>query len=171
VEIDEPKLPKNLNELKNQSLGVKKDKDKKFVPKQHQNLSQFEKDQLAKGFGVKADSHKPRMDLIPPEVMFGYGNALGYGARKYSDNNWLNGMDWSRMFAAAQRHIWAWWAGQEKDEESNLHHLESALFSIAALYTYEKRKLGNDNRKKLTKKQIEDIINGWKKLEELDTAD
>jgi hypothetical protein len=129
-------------------------------------LSEFEREQLSKGLGVKADAEKARMDLIPPEVMFGLGKALGYGAKKYNDRNWENGMDWSRMFAAAQRHLWAFWAGQNIDDDSKLHHLESALFSIAALYTYARRGAGKDNRKQLTPNYIEAIINGWKDVED-----
>jgi len=138
-------------------LGVKNKRPK---------LSSFEKEQLAKGFGVKADSHKARMDLIPPEVMFGYGRALAVGSSKYNDRNWENGMSWHRMFAAAMRHLWAFWAGQDNDEESRLHHLESAIFSVCALYTYSKRGIGEDNRKRLPKEQIEAMLAAWKSIEE-----
>lgn len=97
--------------------------------------------------GVKADDGKPRLDLIPPEVIFGYGRALHYGSVKYSDRNFEKGMSWGRVFGAAMRHLWAFWSGEEYDKESGLHHLESALFSVAALYIYTQRKIGKDDRK------------------------
>lgn len=103
--------------------------------------------ELMKG-GYKADTGKPRFDLLPPEVMEGYARALEYGARKYSERNYEKGMNWGRVFGAAMRHMWAFWRGEEFDKESGLHHLESALFSIGALYVYTKRKIGKDDRVK-----------------------
>lgn len=104
-------------------------------------------DLLSGSEGIKADQDKPRLDLIPPEVIFGYGRALRYGASKYSDRNFEKGMAWGRVFGAAMRHLWAFWMGEEYDKESGLHHLESALFSVAALYVYTQRKIGKDDRK------------------------
>jgi Domain of unknown function (DUF5664) len=46
------------------------------------------------------------------------------------------------------RHAWAWWGGEEEDQKSGLHHLESVLFCAMALYVYVKRKSGTDDRYK-----------------------
>lgn len=116
-----------------------------FKPfKTQKEMEEFTKE-LTEG-GYKADSQKLRMDLIPPEIMEGLAKALTYGANKYTPRNFEKGMDWGRVFGAAMRHLWAFWRGEEFDQESGLHHLESALFSIGALYVYVKRNIGKDDR-------------------------
>lgn len=100
----------------------------------------FEKD------GVKYDAYKARLDLIPPEAINALGQVLTYGEQKYGSRNWELGMDWGRVFAAAQRHLWKWWSGTEQDDESKLDHLYHALANIAFLIAYHERKIGTDTR-------------------------
>jgi len=87
--------------------------------------------------GIKHDSGKLRMDLIPPEAITALAEVLTYGARVYGDRNWEQGIKYSRIFAAVQRHLWAWWSGKDVDEESKLGHLQHALCGLAFLVTYE----------------------------------
>lgn len=89
--------------------------------------------------GVKYDEDKPRMDLIPPEMMQGLAEVLTYGANKYGDRNWEEGMDYNRVIAATYRHLVAWQAGEPTDSESGLSHIAHALANLAFLLTYEKR--------------------------------
>ena len=58
--------------------------------------------------GRKDDTDKVRLELIPPELLFGIGAILSFGAKKYADRNWEKGMSWSRVFGAMMRHIWCW---------------------------------------------------------------
>ena len=95
---------------------------------------------------VKYDSGKLRIELIPPEVIEGIAAVLTFGAAKYADRNWEKGMPWGRCFAAAMRHLWAWWRGQDKDPESGINHLAHALCCIAFLLTYNIRCVGTDDR-------------------------
>ncbi len=37
--------------------------------------------------GIRHDEEKPRLDLIPPEVIFALGNVLKEGAKKYDTRN------------------------------------------------------------------------------------
>lgn len=97
--------------------------------------------------GKKHDGGKPRLDLIPPEVIIALGEVLSYGADKYGDRNWEKGFKWGRLFAAIQRHLWAFWSGQDLDPESGLPHLYHALAGITFLITHTKRGLGRDDRK------------------------
>jgi len=99
----------------------------------------------------KFDEGKLRMDLIPPEAVTGLARALSHGAVVHGDRNWELGMDWSRPFASAQRHLWAFWGGDDWDEsqfpkDRSIHHLECALAEIAFLLTYYMRDIGRDNR-------------------------
>ena len=46
-------------------------------------------------------------------------------------NNWRQGgMRWGQVFASLQRHLWAWWRGEDKDPESGLSHLAHATANV-----------------------------------------
>lgn len=104
-----------------------------------------EKDQL-KTEGVKHDQGKVRLELLPPELLFGIGEILTFGAKKYADRNWELGMNWSRPFGAMMRHMWAWWRGDPCDPETGKSHLWHAGCCLAFLIAYEERKVGKDDR-------------------------
>jgi len=91
------------------------------------------------GGGIKHDDGKLRMDLIPPEAINALAEVLTYGVDQYGERNWERGIQYSRIYAAVQRHLWAWWGGGDIDEESGIHHLHHALCGLAFLITYEGR--------------------------------
>jgi hypothetical protein len=99
---------------------------------------------------MKFDDEKVRMELIPPELMEAVGTILTFGAKKYADRNWEQGMSWSRVFGALMRHMWAWWRGQNLDPETKKSHLWHAACCIAFLITYEQREVGTDDRQTRT---------------------
>lgn len=74
----------------------------------------------------KFDTTKPRMDLLDTSYLIGTANVLGFGAQKYAAHNWRQGLEVSRLLAAAMRHITAYNDGQDVDEESGLSHLYHA---------------------------------------------
>lgn len=96
--------------------------------------------------GRKDDALKLRLDLIPPEVIYALAYILTHGAQKYEPHNWERGFDWSRPFAALQRHLWSWWGGHSDDDETQHSHLWNALCELAFLVTFEIRGAGNDDR-------------------------
>lgn len=96
--------------------------------------------------GVKLDAGKPRYELLAPESLEGTARVLTFGATKYADRNWEKGMNWSRVFGALMRHLWAWWRGEEKDPETGESHLHHAACCIMFLQAYEARKAGEDDR-------------------------
>lgn len=89
---------------------------------------------------TKDDTDKLRYDLIPPEVMFALSNILTFGANKYGDRNWEKSDLTERMFAALNRHLWAWRMGEDLDEESECPHLDHALCCLAMMVTYRARR-------------------------------
>ena len=105
--------------------------------------------QLNSEKGIKFDGDKIRLDLIPPELLIETGKILTFGSKKYGDRNWEKGMEWSRCFGALQRHLWAWWAGENKDLESKESHLAHASCCLAFLISYEQRTIGTDDRNKV----------------------
>lgn len=106
--------------------------------------------------GVKLDGDKVRMDLIPPEFIFGTATILTSGAVKYAPRNWEKGMRWGRCFGALMRHMWAWWGGRgpttknfllgDLDDETGYSHLWHASCCLAFLVAYEERGHGTDDR-------------------------
>ena len=103
-------------------------------------------DILAIAGGRKDDQGKARFDLIPPEFLSATAGVLTFGAAKYGERNWEAGMDWGRPFAALQRHMWAWWGGEDCDPETGRSHLAHASCCLAFLTAYEVRGSGNDDR-------------------------
>ena len=96
--------------------------------------------------GTKYDAGKEPIDLLDPDYLFGTARVLAFGAGKYSPYNWAEGMKWSRVFAALMRHMWKWWRGEDKDEETGESHLYHASCCLMFLARYEADKKGEDDR-------------------------
>lgn len=75
----------------------------------------------------------PRYDLIPAEPLRLLALHFGVGARKYDDDNWRRGYSWGLSFAALNRHLWQWWAGEEIDEETGSPHLIAVAWHALVL--------------------------------------
>lgn len=74
--------------------------------------------------GLKLDSGKPPTDLLDPLALVGVANVLAFGANKYAAHNWRGGIKYSRLIAAALRHIFALMRGEDIDPESGLPHVD-----------------------------------------------
>jgi hypothetical protein len=77
-----------------------------------------------------------RYDLIPVGALALVAKLYGRGAEKYAEHNWRRGYDWSKSYAALNRHLNAFWAGEDIDEEMQLPHLASVVFHTFALMTF-----------------------------------
>lgn len=97
--------------------------------------------------GQKA-SKLARFDLIPTDALWALAERYGEGAKKYAENNWLKGYAWGLSYTALQRHLAAWWMGEEIDEPTQQHHLTAVMWHAMALFVFQKRKLGTDDRVK-----------------------
>jgi len=96
--------------------------------------------------GIKHDQSKPRMDLIPGEALDELGKVLAYGAEKYTPGNWAEGINYSRLIAAAYRHITAFNRGEDLDPESGLSHVSHAMCNLAFLCWHVRNLPGFDDR-------------------------
>lgn len=87
---------------------------------------------------------KPRLDLVPPELMLAAGRALGYGAAKHGVPDGNGGFGTWRTagtqqaeplthYACLMRHLLAWRSGEIVDPESGLSHLDHAAAQLAIL--------------------------------------
>ncbi|MCO8087219.1 dATP/dGTP diphosphohydrolase domain-containing protein [Acinetobacter indicus] len=78
--------------------------------------------------GQKHDKQKPRMSLLPKGALNAVIRVLEFGASKYQVDNWKHVPDAkTRYYDAMQRHIDAWWQGEQKDPETGEHHLAHAI--------------------------------------------
>lgn len=98
------------------------------------------------GAGLRYDEGKPRVDLIPPEAIFGLGHALGEGAKKYAERNWERGMPWSKAIGPLLRHMFKFMMGEEFDKETGVPHIDLVLVNATFLSTYYHRQIGEDDR-------------------------
>ncbi|GGA05711.1 dATP/dGTP diphosphohydrolase domain-containing protein [Dyella caseinilytica] len=96
--------------------------------------------------GVKHDGGKAPWNLLPWDAVRCIVHILAFGARKYKERNWEQGMDWSRVFAGLHRHLASWWEGEKADPETGKSHLWHAGCCILFLIAYELRSKGRDDR-------------------------
>lgn len=106
------------------------------------------KDQMPpQGHAVKYDEDKLPLHLIDPLWLESTAQVLQFGARKYSAWNWAKGtFAYSRLYGALQRHLQAWWAGEDNDPETQLPHLWHANCCMMFLTRYAHDALGSDDR-------------------------
>lgn len=87
--------------------------------------------------GVKHDTGKNQLDLVPPELDEAVGKILTFGAVKYGPHNWRGGLKYSRVVAALLRHLNAYRAGKVLDPETGMSHLWHAGCNLAFLITFD----------------------------------
>jgi len=81
--------------------------------------------------GKKNDTNKPRLGLIPVEFTIAVAKALTFGAKKYGDHNFREGIKYSRLLDSAKRHLELEIAQVGVDKESGLPHYAHAAASLA----------------------------------------
>ena len=80
--------------------------------------------------GIKYDEEKPRLALLSTYALTETAKVLNYGAEKYGDDNWREGISARRLISAALRHILAYNDGEDNDLETGLSHLAHAMCMI-----------------------------------------
>ena len=88
--------------------------------------------------GIKFDTDKPDLTLVPYEFSAGAAHGLAFGLRKYERHNYLKGMSHTRLAAAVMRHLSKWASGEDLDPEAvamdcQVTHLELACSALAML--------------------------------------
>ena len=93
--------------------------------------------------GKKLDQNKPRMSLLPKGALNAVIRVLEFGATKYQADNWKHVPDAkTRYYDAMQRHIDAWWQGEQKDPETGEHHLAHAICCGMFLWWFDNQQSG-----------------------------
>lgn len=120
--------------------------------------------------GKKYDTGKPDLSLIPYEVLEEIAYVLMHGARVYGKYNWQDGLDYTRLSSAADRHHRKFMDKLETTDtdpscegcknlpcnvHSNKHHLAAAIVNLMFMLSYElNNQKQNDNRRPAFKKDF-----------------
>lgn len=96
--------------------------------------SQMQNDQ-----SIKADAGKPRLSLVPPEIIKDIARVREYGLQKYGESESWRRVEPERYRDAMFRHLLAYIADPASlDEESGLPHLWHLACNVAFLCEMEK---------------------------------
>lgn len=98
--------------------------------------------------GAQKGEKLARFDLIPIRPLWLLAEHFGKGARKYLPRNYERGYDWSLSYAAAQRHLNAFWGGDDIDPETGSPHLIAAAWHCLALVEFSFTHPEKDDRVK-----------------------
>lgn len=74
--------------------------------------------------------------LIPVKFILALARHYGVGSQKYAKNNWRLGYDWEFSYNSAQRHLMAFWDGEDIDPDTGSPHVIAAAWHCAALHTF-----------------------------------
>lgn len=96
--------------------------------------------------GAEKGQGKARFDLIPAVPLRLLAEHYGVGAQKYRDRNWEAGYNWSLSYAALHRHLNAFWAGEDVDEESGSLHIIAVAWHALALAEFSRTHPEKDDR-------------------------
>ena len=96
--------------------------------------------------GIKHDTGKPQLELLPTRALTEVGKVMTFGAKKYAPNNWRGGFAWTRILGSTLRHLFAWAGGEDVDPETGLSHLSHAATNVLFLIEMEQTNTGTDDR-------------------------
>ena len=95
-----------------------------------------------------------RFDLIPCKPLWELAEHYGKVLRKYPQRNWEKGFDWSLSYAAAQRHLNAFWNGEDYDtKDHRSKHVIAAAWHCFALAEWMETHPELDDRPKKEKRR------------------
>lgn len=109
---------------------------------------------MKKQEGLRFNNGKTRIGLIPPFAIEQIARILTYGAHKYTipsegivgDNNWRNGMDWSRTLDSLERHLNKFKSCIDNDEETGMLHIAHVAVNAMFLTEFYKIAPEKDDR-------------------------
>ena len=108
-------------------------------------MSDYEK-RITTQKAKKFDNGKADLSLLPESALKQAAYAFMYGAEKYGRYNYLNGIEVSRLIAAALRHINSYNEGNEIDPESGAKHLGHAIANLSMIIELAEKGKLIDNR-------------------------
>jgi len=131
MEKDDESIKDNMEKLRLKRFESYQEKELK------DRLIQIQKSEP----GLKFDLDKIKLDLLSPIAMEDLGKVLTHGAKKYGPNNWRKGILFSRLIAAAKRHLLKFEQGKDIDSESGLNHLAHSMCNLMMLLEMTKKRV------------------------------
>lgn len=89
--------------------------------------------------GVKHDSGKLRLDLLPPDALALVADILTDGADEYGERNWEEGIERARLQASLERHLLKWKLGITHDARSKKLHMAHVACNALMMLALEAR--------------------------------
>ncbi|MGY5795195.1 dATP/dGTP diphosphohydrolase domain-containing protein len=90
---------------------------------------------------------KPSFSNVPSPALLPMMAAFADGAKKYGRFNWREkGVTASVYYDAAQRHLQAYWDGEDAASDSKVHHLGHAMACLAIILDAGRHGKLNDDR-------------------------
>lgn len=77
--------------------------------------------------GSRYNQGKLKWSLVSYKALEPMVQVLMFGAQKYSSWNWSKGLKYTEICDSLQRHLNAFLAGEDNDQESKLHHVGHIL--------------------------------------------
>ena len=106
------------------------------------NYSHFVPNQL-----IKADAGKPKLTLVPHQIIFDIARVREYGLKKYGTSESWKDVDIQRYRDATYRHFLAYLDDPHGvDEESGLPHLSHLACNIAFLCDLEHNDISKEDK-------------------------
>lgn len=113
---------------------------KQIRKEKNEKLSKDSGGQAELDQGLRYNSGKNRLDLIPCSLIDGVGRVLTFGAQKYAPDNWrkFNQQQVRECIGSAMRHIEQYRQGNWLDPESGLPHLAHAATNLGFILELHK---------------------------------
>ena len=102
------------------------------------NMNESEKQQKLEP-ATRYDAGKIPYHLFPLDAFEEICKVMQFGAKKYAERNWEQGMSWSRVARSMFSHFIAMCRGEQNDEESNLPHAAHMAWNAIVLLAYTLR--------------------------------
>ena len=165
----QPEVIKDEDEL----LGWKEARARAYAWRDKVDRKKWNPMEETDGFHVKtpvdnnlktaAAMHKPRISAVPPIALMALGAAMQDGCNKYGLFNWRDSSVTSTVFYdAIQRHLAAWYSGEDHAPDSGVHHLAHVMAGCAILLDAEFNGVNNDDRRD-ARHVVNDIESFYKK--------
>lgn len=133
-----------------QQLQTRPQREKvEWNPLEETNGFQVKQQPVDNNLKTAAAINKPRISAVPPIALMALGAAMQEGCNKYGLFNWRDSAATSTVFYdAIQRHLLAWYSGEDYAQDSHVHHLAHIMGSCAILLDAELHGVLNDDRDK-----------------------
>ena len=151
--LDIPKVLSNYEQDYAEKMDIVERIHNKIVLTEKLNKLSAESSQEAKAaspVGLRFNEGKVRWDLIDPTAVEGVAKVLGFGAQKYTAENWRKGLSWKSTLRSLESHLQALKRGEDIDPESGLPHIDHLGCNWMFFSNYQKMGVGEDDRVKAT---------------------